>query len=463
MKKVKLPLKAAVKMGLRGVWAHPVRLVIVIFLTVCALVMLGLAVTVASYRSDVALAESYYQNESAIVLYDTDEDGEAKPITEGKRKEAESAIGHTLSPLAFGEALSGSIGSYAVESESSYDDNKAVPCYYNYTSVYEMKTFCNLSEEAVREEGFTLYGRLPQTKNEVAICSCWVKRYAISGFYDFVRYPYLENEQGIPIIQDRRGVYKITSADDLLKHNVQMYLNDPVSGERYAADLVGVVDYGTCYASTTGNYQPRGYYDSVFVSADYMQEYMTTNAGGGIGYALVAGMPCSRAESERIVSLSQTGGYRVESEIVLEFAEYDKNITGTKTAFFVIGVVFCVFAALLIYQFVSISVADKKGQIGILRALGAHSSDVYKVFFAESLFLVVIDCVLSVPLTYALCGVVNNVLRIFFGIPLAFMHFGAPAVLAIISIALVVTAATTFFPVYRLAQKPPVDSIRECL
>lgn len=70
-----------------------------------------------------------------------------------------------------------------------------------------------------------------------------------------------------------------------------------------------------------------------------------------------------------------------------------------------------VFVALLLLNFITISIGRKKKEIGILRAIGARGVDIFKIFFCESGVIVGICLILSVVGTPIAAAVLNNVLK----------------------------------------------------
>ena len=61
----------------------------------------------------------------------------------------------------------------------------------------------------------------------------------------------------------------------------------------------------------------------------------------------------------------------------------------------------------MLSNFISVSISNKKREIGILRAVGARSLDVFKIFFSES-FVIGLICVLfSSGISMWLCNTIN--------------------------------------------------------
>ena len=122
------------------------------------------------------------------------------------------------------------------------------------------------------------------------------------------------------------------------------------------------------------------------------------------------------------------------------------------------GIALAVFAILLFFNFISVSISYKTKEIGILRAVGARSNDVFKIFFSESLVITIICIILSLIGSIFLCKLLNN--GIANSINVSVFVFGFMSFMVLIIIAFVTAFISTFLPVYKAARKKPVDSIR---
>lgn len=129
------------------------------------------------------------------------------------------------------------------------------------------------------------------------------------------------------------------------------------------------------------------------------------------------------------------------------------------TVFMWIGIVMAVFAALLLSNFISVSISHKKRDIGILRAVGARSFDVFKIFFSESFLIAFISIVVSMVGCFVACSFINaEVGAALSGVSL--FVFGPVSMLILVGVAVVTAVIATFLPVYNAAKKKPVESIR---
>lgn len=140
------------------------------------------------------------------------------------------------------------------------------------------------------------------------------------------------------------------------------------------------------------------------------------------------------------------------------FNNVDETIKEMRKIFTYIGIIIALFAALLFSNFISVSISNKKHEIGILRAVGARSSDVFKIFFSESFFICLICIVISLVGCLILSGIINNVLSI--GIGASVVVFGPVSLIVLVTIALLTSILATFIPVHNAARKKPVESIK---
>ena len=133
-------------------------------------------------------------------------------------------------------------------------------------------------------------------------------------------------------------------------------------------------------------------------------------------------------------------------------------ISVLKNVFFWTGVGFGVFAALMMLNFITVSIAGKKKDIGILRAIGARKSDVFKIFFSESLFIASVCALLALIFSFMTIFFLDNYFVKEIGVSI--LQFSLATVGLVIAVALVISVIATIIPVLHSSKKPPVESIR---
>ena len=91
-------------------------------------------------------------------------------------------------------------------------------------------------------------------------------------------------------------------------------------------------------------------------------------------------------------------------------------------------------------------------------AIGARSADVFKIFFSESAIISAICFALAMVACFVLCPVLNATIAE--TMTVSIFVFGPLSWLIMLGIAVVTSVIATFLPVYGIAKKRPVESIR---
>ena len=195
----------------------------------------------------------------------------------------------------------------------------------------------------------------------------------------------------------------------------------------------------------------------------YGFEYSVPHKAGPYSFA-IAPMPTNRADVRALVDLSYDSAsdyiFEMQNPVMDSLDNFNDFIEMGAKIFMWIGVGFAVFSALMLMNFISVSISYKKREIGILRAVGARSSDVFKIFFSEAAIIALINYVLSLAATVAATSIFNLFVRRE-GINVTLLSFGIRQVLLMLVISLGVAAIASFLPVYRIAKKKPVDAIKD--
>ena len=130
-----------------------------------------------------------------------------------------------------------------------------------------------------------------------------------------------------------------------------------------------------------------------------------------------------------------------------------------KPTFLGIGAALAVFASLMLLNYVSASITTKTKEIGILRAVGARGSDLFKIFFSESGLMSAICLVISIIASVIVVWRINEVFKSGL-MKAALLNFGVLNILVIIGGAILITVLGTIVPVIIASKKQPVESIR---
>jgi len=124
-----------------------------------------------------------------------------------------------------------------------------------------------------------------------------------------------------------------------------------------------------------------------------------------------------------------------------------------------VGLGFAIFASLLLLNFITISINYKKREIGILRAVGARSKDVFKIFFSESLIIAIINAILANISLFIVVFCINTTLRKNYNLLITILNPGILQIILVFGISILVAFVSSFVPVYFIANKRPIDAI----
>lgn len=446
-RRAKLSLLAAVRIGSHGMLQKPVRLLIVLFLTAVALILFGLSVTVAMYDEDRAIAESMVLYDRATIVAKPDGSAFSEEELAVLEERAGKAFG-TLSPAPpelLPDLMLFSAGSYPTSEELK-------GCLRGSPS-----SFAVLSEEAIGEaEGYSLTGRLPAKKEEIVLPACLAKTFTVLNYYDEIASPQVYHKDSYTWEYDEAHLTPISSYEELI--GKKLYLADPAGGGPLQASIVGILEY------ECGQW---GYHDQGEMSLTLedqlvvSEEYAKAAFGGSVGMYALAGPPKSASEAATLYELLKSGEYLVYTDAVTQVEDYRETISGFTGAFVGVGAAFAVFAGALIFQFINLSIESKRGQVGILRALGARSADVCRIFFSESFILALVSVAVAIPATIGLSYAVNKILAELFFIRIAVLNFTIWMPVSIFLLGFVIALVATVVPVLKEARKAPIDAIRD--
>ena len=245
-----------------------------------------------------------------------------------------------------------------------------------------------------------------------------------------------------------------------------------LSDEAYELTVVGFY-YGDMNADNSGGYLSAEDYAAIYAASFEGENVFRTDtiriskydSQGDVVYRyIIVPVPESNGlfrtllRGDGSVDASDDTFYSVRSVVAVQIDAAQEIIDTLEMVFLWIGVVVAIFAMLLLFNFISVSITHKKKEIGILRAVGARSTDVFKIFYAESAIITIICYVLAVIASYIVCGVLNSQLASL--VSISIFVFGPLSWLVMLAIAVGTSFIATFLPVHSIAKRKPVESIR---
>ncbi|MDY0278220.1 MAG: FtsX-like permease family protein, partial [Acholeplasma sp.] len=156
----------------------------------------------------------------------------------------------------------------------------------------------------------------------------------------------------------------------------------------------------------------------------------------------------------------QTSYFVLHNELVPQMSIIGNVISSISSTLLYMALGFAIFSSLLLINYISISVKEKKHDIGILRALGTRNIDVIKIFLIESLIISTINMVISSFLFTMLTLYVNQSVQASNGLSLILIYPSFRQYILIILISLFVSIISTVLPVKAITSMKPIDAIR---
>ena len=465
MRKPRLPLKAALKIGCSNFKHHPFRLFSTILLSVIAFSLLGIALTIAFLNptevysnaimdSDMEFTAIYkrqWYEPTGWIEYDQSLDQflgadrrnwKDAPITKEDIEYLKSQVGNSYA-LVYTAVIHSFQNSIAATRDQINESAKNNPD-TNYLSTAD--GYIALSEEECERLGYTVIGELPKNSSEVAINDCIFNAFTIAG-----------------IIEDDQ-MFEISSYDDIIGHKISVIHN--VIGVDAYKTITGVVITGCDRECRSYHYDPtdRGggnwetYHDKIFVCQDYFDEYT---------YALCS-IPKNKAKLTNLINFvleSEKNDYyyySVVNKLSHGFnSSYYTSVILNNLCLY-LSIIFLFFALLLLSNFIFTSMRRQMKQIGILSALGASFKDLSKVY--GSAIAVMCSVIASISLIIQICSVKwlniylrNDIRDLYFDL----IPFSIVATSLLLVIIVTVAIAGCFIPLIRLRKIDPTKIINK--
>lgn len=123
------------------------------------------------------------------------------------------------------------------------------------------------------------------------------------------------------------------------------------------------------------------------------------------------------------------------------------------------SVVLFVFSALLISNFITVTIKYKEKDIGILRAIGASKRDIFKIFIWEGLIMGIISLAVSTILLFPIIHLLNINFSSNLRFELHVLFFDSYQILRIASVLFILIFVSSMIPIRKISSKRPIDAI----
>ncbi|MDY0276471.1 MAG: ATP-binding cassette domain-containing protein [Acholeplasma sp.] len=206
-----------------------------------------------------------------------------------------------------------------------------------------------------------------------------------------------------------------------------------------------------------------GYETKYIIDPLLISEMVNVDVSGKYKFA-ISSLESDRSIIKKAVDTHYSDGeikYKLRNDVIVTLDLVSSTVETMAQVFLYMGIGFAVFASLLLINFIGTSVAYKKQEIGILRAIGARGRDVAGIFFKEATLIAMINFVIATILSGFAIYFINRTMRTDFGIQITILSFGIRQIALIIAISLFVAYISSALPVRKISRKRPIDAIRD--
>ena len=198
-----------------------------------------------------------------------------------------------------------------------------------------------------------------------------------------------------------------------------------------------------------------------YVSPELAEELKPLFAGYSFAVsALTGNAELDEAFVNRLETFDDNGiKYRIQNSSTPMLNMLEEILLMMTGVFVWVALGFAVFASLMLMNFISTSISYKKREIGVLRALGARGSDVFGIFFNESMIIAAINFVLSTIATFVVCIVLNNIVLASLPVDIVLLNVGIRQLILIAGVSVLSAFLGSFLPTSKISRKRPIDAI----
>lgn len=165
------------------------------------------------------------------------------------------------------------------------------------------------------------------------------------------------------------------------------------------------------------------------------------------------------AKIEKIFNNFDYDKYSINTIYTNTINTVSKTISKTEKLFKYLSIGFLLLGIIILTNYIIVTINNNKKQIGILRSLGTRQSDLFKIYYLESIIIVAISYIISTILLYFSVILSNNIISkdLFFNVkPIL---FNVNALLYMFILIILISFVSSVLPIISLSKKKPVDII----
>ncbi len=129
--------------------------------------------------------------------------------------------------------------------------------------------------------------------------------------------------------------------------------------------------------------------------------------------------------------------------------------------FLYISLIIIVFSMFMLMNYITTSITSKRHTVGILRALGAKSKNIFIMFLFESMIIAIINGILASVVGYIASIFVNKYILDVMNMTISFALFGIRQILIMLGVSIATGFISSLLPIMKIIKEKPVALIRK--
>lgn len=219
---------------------------------------------------------------------------------------------------------------------------------------------------------------------------------------------------------------------------------------------------GIYYDIDAGSVRPNSPY-LYMMNDNLMQEFEIATDQGDYARLLIAPNGNGSATNKIASYMNTKEGFQLvwyNNESLDLVQNNEETIKQFSDLFLYVSLVLAVFSVFMLFNYITMSIVNKRHSTGILRALGANGKDIFSMFLIESLVIALINGIFAVVVSALGCALVNGYIANVMNIAIPFAIFSTRQILIILGISIATAVISSAAPIIKIVKEKPVNLIR---
>ena len=457
-----LPAKRVLGMGLGFLIAKPIRFAFCVLICLIAFTCFGVSDAFSCYDKQVALLQTMKSYSIPYISYRIGDFTYDSDYTSSSYADLKMSDYEALKKEVTSDRLD-----IAYFYMGDFIDN--IMLCPEGVSFFGCNGFIEIDKSLADDYGYTLYGKLPTSYDEVVLTD-----YIFNGFKKFW-YTDGENTKQIKTYDDLIGrtITWKRRYDQIFEFKVVGILDTKFDYDYYGGLLDGEEDLPDLVYSKFLYLMNSCMHNIIYLAPGYYKNVISLFYPGEKDRKDIRFAVCPFKGSDKVMLNNirvenkvydwgdgeHYSSFRIVSDISYLIQEVNYEMRFLKPLFFWISVGTIILSALFVLYYSSGVIAEKKRDLGVLRAMGASRADVIKIFLAENGIFVVGLVLLATLFSAVGVVIVNTNFIKLFGFSVALISYSIRQIALTAAIAVGAVVVGIIIPLIKLLCAKPVDLI----